>query len=56
MVPEWVTRDIVQAFGAEAKAELVGDGMVRVRRGKIVGTGDRTRVSDATSTSSGGSR
>jgi hypothetical protein len=34
MVPEWVTRDIVQSFGAEAKAELVGDGMVRVSRGR----------------------
>ena len=56
MVPEWVTRDIVQAFGAEAKAELVGDGMVRVRRGKITGTGDRTTVSEATPSSVGEGR
>ncbi|MCX7050618.1 MAG: hypothetical protein NTV91_01930, partial [Proteobacteria bacterium] len=35
MVPEWVTRDIVQSFGADARAELAGDGMVRVRRGRI---------------------
>jgi hypothetical protein len=51
MVPEWVTRDIVQSFGAEARAELAGDGMVRVRRGKITGTGERTQVSDATTPS-----
>jgi hypothetical protein len=51
MVPEWVTRDIVQSFGTEARAELAGDGMVRVRRGKITGTGERTQVSDATTPS-----
>jgi hypothetical protein len=51
MVPEWVTRDIVQSFGTEARAELAGDGMVRVRRGKITGTGERTQVSDATTLS-----
>jgi hypothetical protein len=57
MVPEWVTRDIVQAFGADAKAELVGDGMVRVRRGKIEGSGSRTRISDAAPVESvGGAR
>jgi hypothetical protein len=56
MVPEWVTRDIVQAFGAEARAELAGDGMVRVRRGQITGTGDRTTVSDATPILPGGTR
>jgi hypothetical protein len=39
MVPEWVTRDIVQSFGTEARAELAGDGMVRVRRGQIGTTG-----------------
>ena len=51
MVPEWVTRDIVQAYGTEARAELAGDGMVRVRRGRITGTGERTQVSDATTPS-----
>lgn len=56
MVPEWVTRDIVQAFGAEARAELAGDGMVRVRRGQITGTGERTTVSDATPVLPGGTR
>jgi hypothetical protein len=56
MVPEWVTRDIVQSFGTEARAELAGDGMVRVRRGKITGAGERTKVSDATPTSLGGGR
>lgn len=56
MVPEWVTRDIVQSFGSEARAELAGDGMVRVRRGKITGVGDRTTVSDATPETTGGSR
>ena len=56
MVPEWVTRDIVQSFGAEARAELAGDGMVRVRRGKITGTGERTRVSDAATDAAGGTR
>jgi len=47
MVPEWVTRDIVQSFGNEAKAELAGDGMVRVRRGRITGSGGRTSISAA---------
>jgi hypothetical protein len=56
MVPEWVTRDIVQSFGTEARAELAGDGMVRVRRGKITGTGERTTVSDAAPASLGGGR
>jgi hypothetical protein len=56
MVPEWVTRDIVQSFGTEARAELAGDGMVRVRRGKITGTGERTTVSEATPASLGGGR
>lgn len=56
MVPEWVTRDIVQSFGAEARAELAGEGMVRVRRGKITGSGDRTRVSDAATDTAGGTR
>jgi hypothetical protein len=48
MVPEWVTRDIVQSFGVDAKAELAGDGMVRVRRGKINESGGKTVISDAT--------
>jgi hypothetical protein len=56
MVPEWVTRDIVQSFGAEARAELAGDGMVRVRRGKITGDGAKTTVSDATPALPGGTR
>jgi hypothetical protein len=56
MVPEWVTRDIVQSFGTEARAELAGDGMVRVRRGKITGAGERTKVSEATPASLGGGR
>ncbi|MFO0513322.1 MAG: hypothetical protein ACK51K_21970 [Gammaproteobacteria bacterium] len=47
MLPEWVTRDVIQSFGADAKAELAGGGMVLVRRGKIVGEGAKTRVSDA---------
>jgi hypothetical protein len=47
MVPEWVTRDIVQSFGSEARAELAGDGMVRVRRGKIAIVGGKTVVSEA---------
>jgi hypothetical protein len=42
MVPEWVTRDIVQSFGADARAELAGDGLVRVRRGRISSTGSGT--------------
>jgi hypothetical protein len=56
MVPEWVTRDIVQSFGTEARAELAGDGMVRVRRGKITGAGERTKVSDAAPASLAGGR
>lgn len=56
MVPEWVTRDIVQSFGAEARAELAGDGMVRVRRGKITGSGERTTISSAPVMSSNGVR
>jgi hypothetical protein len=47
MLPEWVTRDVIQSFGSDAKAELAGGGMVLVRRGKIVGEGAKTRVSDA---------
>ena len=54
MVPEWVTRDIVQSFGTDAKAELVGDGMVRVRRGKIAGSGANTTVSETTVSSTAG--
>ncbi|NBU25173.1 MAG: hypothetical protein EBS39_06085 [Gammaproteobacteria bacterium] len=49
MVPEWVTRDIVQSFGSEAKAELAGDGMVRVRRGKITEKGTVAGASEAAS-------
>ena len=56
MVPEWVTRDIVQAFGSEARAELTGDGMVRVRRGKVTGSGARTTVSESTPDSAAGTR
>jgi hypothetical protein len=56
MVPEWVTRDIVQSFGTEARAELAGDGMVRVRRGNITGDGAKTTVSDATPVLPGGTR
>lgn len=47
LVPEWVTRDIVTSYGLDARAELAGDGMVRVRRGKIVGDGERAKVADA---------
>ena len=47
MVPEWVTRDIVGNYGRDARAELAGDGMVRIRRGKIVGEGDKAKVADA---------
>ena len=54
MLPEWVTRDVVQSFGSDAKAELAGGGMVLVRRGKIVGEGSRTRVSDASPAVSAG--
>ncbi len=47
MVPEWVTRDIVTNYGRDARAELAGDGMVRIRRGRIVGEGDKSKVADA---------
>ena len=47
LVPEWVTRVIVLAYGREARAELAGDGLVRVRRGKITGAGDKARVAEA---------
>jgi hypothetical protein len=56
MVPEWVTRDIVQAFGSDARAELAGDGMVRVRRGRITGTGTKTTVSEASASPAAGGR
>ena len=49
MVPEWVTRDIVTSYGRDARAELAGEGMVRIRRGKIVGDGERAKVADAAS-------
>jgi hypothetical protein len=47
MVPEWVTRDIVANFGRDARAELASEGMVRIRRGKIVGEGAKAKVADA---------
>lgn len=56
MVPEWVTRDIVQSFGAEARAELAGDGMVRVRRGNIGGVGKRAALTESPISSGGGQR
>jgi len=56
MVPEWVTRDIVQSFGVEAKAELAGDGMVRVRRGKITSVGGRSVVSESSASPIGEAR
>lgn len=46
MVPEWVTRDIVANYGRDARAELAGDGMVRIRRGRIVGEGEKARVAE----------
>jgi hypothetical protein len=47
MVPEWVTRDIVTSYGRDARAELAGEGMVRITRGKIVGEGDKATVAEA---------
>lgn len=47
MVPEWVTRDIITNYGRDARAELAGEGMVRISRGKIVGEGDKATVADA---------
>ncbi|MFM7626062.1 MAG: hypothetical protein ACKO7G_06260, partial [Gammaproteobacteria bacterium] len=47
LVPEWVTRDIVSSYGLDARAELAGEGMVRVRRGKLVGVGEGTNVASA---------
>lgn len=47
LVPEWVTRDIILAYGRDARAELAGEGLVRVRRGKIAGDGEKARVAEA---------
>jgi|GEM_PF-775796 len=47
LVPEWVTRDVVTNYGTDARAELAGEGMVRVRRGKLVGAGEGTKVASA---------
>lgn len=47
MVPEWVTRDVVSNYGRDARAELAGDGMVRIRRGRIEGSGDKARIAQA---------
>lgn len=54
LVPEWVTRDIVTSYGIDARAELAGEGMVRVRRGKIVGEGANAKVADAGASAAGG--
>ena len=53
MVPEWVTRDIVTNYGRDARAEIAGGGMVRIRRGALQGSGEKTRIADSEASADG---